>query len=163
MTKPARPKGKPLTPEERRGIIDGYAAGVSIRTINLAYGYAKPTIHRTIKAAGGELRNDATPAKFSDAQLRAWHRWGRTVQEIADKTGANSRTIYKRMAKAGLRLPEIPERLPSAEIMAAYAGGSSMRALAKQHDAHISTIRRLIVNNGGTIRTNNVPPSGAAG
>lgn len=158
MTKPSRLLGKKLTPAERQGIITDYAAGLSIKTIHLTHGYAKPTIRKTIIAGGGQLRHDASPAKFSDPQLRAWRRFGWTARRIADHTGAHISRVHKRMATLGLLIDNVHDRLPEADITAAYAAGISMRALATQHDAHISTIRRLIVNNGGTVRTNSRPP-----
>lgn len=158
MTKPARPMGKPLTPEERQGIINGYAAGLSIKAIHLTFGYAKPTIRKAIIAGGGQLRRDANPAKFSEPQLRAWIRYGWTARRIADHTGADIRSVHKRMAKVGLSPAKVTDRLPAAEITAAYAGGGTLRALATQHDTDHSTIRRIIVNNGGSIRTSSAPP-----
>lgn len=154
MEKPARAGGKPLTPEERKTIVDGYAAGMSIRALQLTFGFAKPTIRKAILAGGGQLRGDANTPKFSNAQLRAWHRYGWTARRIADNTGADIRTVLKRMAKVGISPVAVPERLPVAEIMDAYVAGSSLKALAALHSVHVSTIRRLIVNNGGVIRTN---------
>lgn len=158
MSKPSRPIGKPLTAAERQGIADNYAAGMSIKAIHLKHGYAKPTIRKAIVQAGGELRNDASPAKFSDPQLRAWRRHGWTARRIADHTGAHISRVHKRMDRAGLPVDSVHDRLPTAEIVTAYADGGTLRALATQHDARHETIRRLIVNNGGTIRTNSAPP-----
>ena len=159
MTKPARTPGKNLTSAERQSIIEAYAEGASITTIQRQHGYTKPTVRRAVLRDGGQLRGDAVPAKFSDHQLRAWCRYGWTVRRIAEQTGAKQGTVKERLSKIGLRTIKASERLPASEIIEAYMGGDSLRELSTLHDADIRTIRRIIVKHGVSIRTSSQPRS----
>lgn len=127
--------------------------------MNLTFGYDVETIRRILRAEGVPLRNDGTPSKFTYSQLMEWHGDGWTARRIADHTGAGIQAVLARMAKAGISPPKVADRLPVTEIVEAYAGGSSLKALATQHSVQLGTIRRLVANNGGTVRTNSRPPA----
>ena len=91
-------KFRPLTPEQRRQVIDLYRAGVPVKEIVRQTGVNRSTVYRLRGQVGLERSH-----RFTDehrAQAIRLRQQGLTIAEIAKRLGFSGMTIGRHLAAA---------------------------------------------------------------
>ena len=120
--------GKPLTPNQRREIMDLIREGVPADAIAGRLGLCTSTIRKYRRAAGIYLRRPSSPPPSREARAGALRRYasGEPVEDIAAALGVALQTVYAWAAAEGIsrRAVEPPGKF---EALAMFRAGKPLR------------------------------------
>jgi Mor family transcriptional regulator len=96
-------------------LVAAYQSGHTVEELAVAHDCSVTTVRAVLEAEGTTLRarGPRSPLEGREAELAADYECGATVRELADRYGANQRTIRKVLADRGVTMRP-PGRKPSA-------------------------------------------------
>ncbi|MCU1487492.1 MAG: hypothetical protein JWN67_4238 [Actinomycetia bacterium] len=96
-------------------LVDAYVAGATVEELAERHDCSVTTIRSVLGEAGASLRarGPRSPLEGRAAELSTDYEAGATVRDLAERYGANQRTIRKVLAERGVAMRR-PGRKPSA-------------------------------------------------
>jgi transposase-like protein len=98
-----------------------------------------------------------------EAEVAAAYAAGATVEELAERHGCSTTSIRSLLQDQGVearaRGPRSPLEGRGAELAADYEGGATVRDLAESYGANQRTIRKVLSEQGVTMRARGRRPS----
>lgn len=83
-----------------------YAAGETVESLAVRFGCSVTTVREVLSASGVEMRarGPRSPLDGREDELAAAYIGGATVRDLAERFGANQRTIRKVLAHQGVEM-----------------------------------------------------------
>lgn len=99
---------------DEAALVAAYEAGATVEELAERHGCSVTTVRAVLAGEGVELRarGPRSPLEGREAEVAAAYEAGGTVRELAERFGANQRTIRKVLASAGVVMRR-PGRTPS--------------------------------------------------
>jgi Mor family transcriptional regulator len=98
-----------------------------------------------------------------EAELVAAYEGGATVEELAARHDCSVTTVRDVLAAEGVAMrargPRSPLAGREADVARDYEGGATVRALAERYEANQRTIRKVLADQGVTMRPPGRKPS----
>jgi predicted transcriptional regulator len=96
-------------------LVDAYEAGATVEELAELHGCSVITVRMVLDGEGVTLRarGPRSPLEGREAELAADYEAGATVRDLAERYGANQRTIRKVLAEWGVTMRP-PGRKPTA-------------------------------------------------
>lgn len=87
-------------------LASAYAAGATVQELAARFGCSVTTVREVLGGEGVELRarGPRSPLDGREAELAAAYVAGATVRDLAERFGANQRTIRKVLAEQGVEM-----------------------------------------------------------
>ena len=99
---------------DEAALVGAYEAGATVEELAERHGCSVTTVRAVLAGEGVELRSRGprSPLEGREAEVAAAYEAGGTVRELAERFGANQRTIRKVLATSGVAMRR-PGRTPS--------------------------------------------------
>lgn len=137
-----------------------YVGGARASSLAREIGVHPSTVSRICR---GLRRTTATPverdlrppADYLTPLLVAAYSAGTSTVKLAEQSGIDASTVYRRLAAAGVEMrtkADYAVALDAQEVSAKYAQGSGLKALAREYRVEPARIARLVRSTGTAIR-----------
>ena len=95
-------------------LVDAYEAGATVESLAAEHGCSVTTVRDVLAAEGMAMRSRGprSPLEGREAEVAAAYEAGATVRDLAERFGANQRTIRKVLAEQGVVMRR-PGRKPA--------------------------------------------------